>query len=36
MRITADTNVCISAGMCALTAPEVFEQGTTTDWSRCS
>lgn len=27
MRITADTNVCISAGMCALTAPEVFDQG---------
>lgn len=26
MRITADTNVCISAGMCALTVPEVFDQ----------
>lgn len=26
MRITADTTVCISAGMCALTAPEVFDQ----------
>jgi len=26
MRITADTNVCISAGMCALTAPEVFDR----------
>jgi ferredoxin len=27
MRITADTDVCIGAGMCALTAPEVFDQG---------
>ncbi|MEV5892856.1 ferredoxin [Nonomuraea fuscirosea] len=27
MRITADTTVCISAGMCALTAPGVFDQG---------
>jgi len=27
MRITADTGVCISAGMCTLTAPEVFDQG---------
>ncbi|MUL41393.1 ferredoxin [Streptomonospora sp. PA3] len=27
MRITADTDVCISAGMCALTAPQVFDQG---------
>ncbi|MCO1660041.1 ferredoxin [Pseudonocardia humida] len=26
MRITADTTVCIGAGMCALTAPEVFDQ----------
>ena len=26
MRITADTDICISAGMCALTAPEVFDQ----------
>ncbi|TCP48634.1 ferredoxin [Tamaricihabitans halophyticus] len=24
--IKADTNVCIGAGMCALTAPEVFDQ----------
>ncbi|MGP4104752.1 ferredoxin [Nonomuraea sp. KM90] len=27
MRITADTTVCISAGLCALTAPGVFDQG---------
>ncbi|PZG23516.1 ferredoxin [Nonomuraea aridisoli] len=27
MRITADTTICISAGMCALTAPGVFDQG---------
>jgi ferredoxin len=27
MRITADTSICVSAGMCALTAPEVFAQG---------
>ncbi|MEU8399472.1 (4Fe-4S)-binding protein [Nonomuraea sp. NPDC048892] len=27
MRITADTSVCVSAGMCALTAPGVFDQG---------
>ncbi|PSK90264.1 ferredoxin [Murinocardiopsis flavida] len=26
MRITADTSVCISAGMCVLTVPEVFDQ----------
>ncbi|WP_188197394.1 ferredoxin [Nonomuraea sp. SYSU D8015] len=26
MRITADTTACISAGMCTLTAPEVFDQ----------
>ncbi|PRX91757.1 ferredoxin [Allonocardiopsis opalescens] len=26
MRITADTKVCVSAGMCVLTAPEVFDQ----------
>jgi ferredoxin len=26
MKIKADTNVCIGAGMCALTAPEVFDQ----------
>ncbi|PXX71292.1 ferredoxin [Nocardia tenerifensis] len=26
MRITADRNVCIGAGLCALTAPEVFDQ----------
>jgi ferredoxin len=26
MRISADTEVCIGAGMCALTAPEVFDQ----------
>lgn len=27
MQITADTTICIGAGMCALTAPEVFDQG---------
>jgi ferredoxin len=27
MRVTADRNVCIGAGLCALTAPEVFDQG---------
>ncbi|TQM09973.1 ferredoxin [Pseudonocardia kunmingensis] len=27
MRIFADTTVCIGAGMCALTAPQVFDQG---------
>ncbi|SFQ16553.1 ferredoxin [Amycolatopsis arida] len=26
MRIEADTEVCVAAGMCALTAPEVFDQ----------
>ena len=26
MRVTADRNVCVGAGMCALTAPEVFDQ----------
>jgi ferredoxin len=26
MRVTADREVCIGAGMCALTAPEVFDQ----------
>lgn len=26
MKITADTTVCIGAGMCALTVPEVFDQ----------
>ncbi|PZG21516.1 ferredoxin [Nonomuraea aridisoli] len=26
MKIKADTSVCIGAGMCALTAPEVFDQ----------
>ncbi|GGS86693.1 ferredoxin [Nonomuraea spiralis] len=26
MKITADTSVCIGAGMCALTVPEVFDQ----------
>ncbi|MBE1561497.1 ferredoxin [Nonomuraea africana] len=26
MRVTADTGVCIGAGMCALTAPAVFDQ----------
>ncbi|WP_405147294.1 (4Fe-4S)-binding protein [Sphaerisporangium sp. NBC_01403] len=26
MRIKADTDVCIGAGMCVLTAPEVFDQ----------
>ncbi|GAA4517060.1 MULTISPECIES: ferredoxin [Nonomuraea] len=26
MKIEADTNVCIGAGMCALTVPEVFDQ----------
>lgn len=26
MRITANRDVCVSAGMCALTAPEVFDQ----------
>lgn len=26
MRITADTGVCIGAGQCLLTAPELFDQ----------
>ncbi|WP_179826873.1 ferredoxin [Nocardiopsis aegyptia] len=26
MRITVDRNVCAGAGLCALTAPEVFDQ----------
>ena len=26
MKIKADREVCIGAGMCALTAPEVFDQ----------
>lgn len=26
MKISADTDVCIGAGMCALNAPEVFDQ----------
>ncbi|MFC4536138.1 ferredoxin [Sphaerisporangium dianthi] len=26
MRIKADTERCVGAGMCALTAPEVFDQ----------
>lgn len=26
MRVTADRNVCIGAGLCALTAPSVFDQ----------
>jgi ferredoxin len=26
MKINADTEVCIGAGMCALTAPQVFDQ----------
>lgn len=26
MKVTADTSVCVSAGMCVLTAPEVFDQ----------
>ncbi|NUP02753.1 MAG: ferredoxin [Nonomuraea sp.] len=26
MKITADASVCIGAGMCALTVPEVFDQ----------
>ena len=27
MKIKADTGVCVGAGMCALTVPEVFDQG---------
>ncbi|MFG2138559.1 ferredoxin [Streptomyces sp. NPDC048650] len=26
MRVTADRNVCVGAGMCALNAPDVFDQ----------
>lgn len=26
MRVTADRNVCVGAGLCALTAPEIFDQ----------
>lgn len=26
MRVQADRTVCVGAGMCALTAPEVFDQ----------
>ncbi|MFF7245015.1 ferredoxin [Embleya sp. NPDC008237] len=26
MRVTADRTVCVGAGLCALTAPEVFDQ----------
>ncbi|MEU4543470.1 ferredoxin [Nonomuraea dietziae] len=26
MRVTADTGVCVGAGMCALTVPAVFDQ----------
>ncbi|QVQ53778.1 (4Fe-4S)-binding protein [Spiractinospora alimapuensis] len=26
MRVTADTRVCVGAGMCVLTVPEVFDQ----------
>jgi ferredoxin len=26
MKIKADTEICIGAGMCVLTAPEVFDQ----------
>ncbi|HEY9524536.1 MAG TPA: (4Fe-4S)-binding protein [Thermopolyspora sp.] len=26
MKIKADTDVCIGAGMCVLTAPEMFDQ----------
>ncbi len=26
MRVTADRNVCVGAGMCALTAPDLFDQ----------
>jgi len=27
MRVTANRDVCIGAGLCALTAPAVFDQG---------
>jgi ferredoxin len=26
MKVTVDTNLCIGSGMCALTAPAVFDQ----------
>jgi ferredoxin len=26
MRVTADRDVCVGAGLCALSAPEVFDQ----------
>jgi ferredoxin len=26
MRVTADREICIGAGMCVLTAPELFDQ----------
>lgn len=26
MRIAADTDVCVGSGMCALTAPDLFDQ----------
>lgn len=26
MHITANTDVCVGAGMCALTAPDIFDQ----------
>lgn len=26
MRVTADLNICMGAGLCALTAPAVFDQ----------
>ncbi|MEU6050214.1 (4Fe-4S)-binding protein [Streptomyces xanthochromogenes] len=27
MRVSADREVCVGAGLCALTAPAVFDQG---------
>ncbi|QIS03488.1 ferredoxin [Nocardia brasiliensis] len=27
MRVSADRSVCVGAGLCALTAPTVFDQG---------
>jgi ferredoxin len=27
MKVTADRDVCVGAGMCVLTAPELFDQG---------
>jgi ferredoxin len=26
MRVTADRRICVGAGMCVLTAPEIFDQ----------